>query len=882
MSALFIYIGSMSSTTKKHQLIGRDKQIDRLILLADRVREKKIPVSVLIAGREGIGKTALMHYVVGILGKQDSTLFSLRSPAQRGRLTPFFPMDQIVMEMLKLRPLALKKSAEEVTEAVRSKLEEMEIIEDKKELSQHAQNLRSLLSTTVRSDSDAEEEMTTPVEKYLYSIRRILSLLADKRSVVLMMDDMHTYSAESLGMVRALRTGLMGKPVLWMLVSEDVSGEAKKLANETLELAPLSRDELNEFLRESFADLDPFPEKLVDVLYPTSGGVPGVLQHHIGLLIEERVLVLGPDGNWIFKPDRLVPENLPIDAEAIIELKLSQLDDAEKEVLLLAAFIGEVFWDDALLALRRVQRGQAKEDAAQIWPDDSEILGIQTVIDELSKKGFISSLESQEFFGVAEYTFVHEELRERLFKEVDKAKTAAYHRAAARWLEMISSDRIGEYAEVIARKLEKAGDRHASAHMYMEAAKVARSRYLFERAHYLFSKALDNFDEGEAADTLESLHEMGNMAQALGKMDDALEHFSHMLQVAWKCVSRAKAAAALSKIGRIHRQQGDYSAARAFLERSLSLFKQAGDGRGIASTTDDLGTINYLMGNYERARDLYDRALKGRLEMRDERGVALSYEHIGQIERASGNYDEAEMHFRKALEIRRKIKDADGIISALNAMGVIAFERGGNEAAISIWKEALEHATRTSNLRMMGYLNNNIGEVFMGLGSYKIAESHFRQCMDISMLLSDKRVEAEVCKNFGLLYTKAGNVKGAREYLNRSIATAKQIGAKEQMGHALQALGQLEGFSVFDESGGPAGAADSYFQEALDIFSDIGNESEFVRTIETYGQFLFDHGRVDEALSVMEKALQETPIQSEEIKRRMADTIRKMKRFAAS
>ncbi|MFH1437840.1 MAG: tetratricopeptide repeat protein [Pseudomonadota bacterium] len=872
----------MSSTNRKHQLIGRDKQIDRLILLADRVREKKIPVSVLIAGREGVGKTALMHYVVSILGKQDPTLLALRSPAQRGRAAPFFPMDQIVMEMLKLKPLALKKPAEEATETVRSRLEEMQIIEDKEELSQHARNLRSLLSTTVRSESDAEEEMTTPVEKYLYSIRRILSLLADKRSVVLMVDDMHTYSAESLGMVRALRTGLMGKPVLWVLVSEDATGEAKKLANETLELSPLSRDELGEFLKESFSDLDPFPEKLVDVLYPTSGGVPGVLQHHIGLLIEERILVLGPDGNWIFKPDRLVPENLPIDSKAIIELKLSQLDEGEREVLLLAAFIGEVFWDDALLALRRVGKAQDREDAAQIWPDDSEILGIQTVIDELCKKGFISSLESQEFYGVAEYTFAHEGLRQRLLTEADGAKNAAYQRAAARWLEMISRDKIGEYAEVIARKLERAGDRHASAHLYVKAAKVARGRYLFERAHYLFGKALENCDEGEAADALDSLHEMGNMAQALGKMDDALEHFTRMLHVSWKCVSRAKAAAALSKIGRIHRQQGDYSAARAFLERSLSLFNQAGDARGIASTKDDLGTINYLMGNYERARELYDRALHGRLQMNDERGVALSYEHIGQIERASGNYEEAEKHFRQALEIRRKIRDADGIISALNAMGIIAFERGGNEAAISIWKEALEHATRTSNLRMMEYLNNNIGEVFMGLGSYKIAETHFRQCMDIAMLVSDKRVEAEVCKNFGLLYTKTGNVKGAREYLNRSIATAKQIGAKEQMGHALQALGQLEGFSVFDETGGPAGAADSYFQEALDIFSDIGNESEFLRTIETYGQFLFDHGRVDEAISVMAKALDETPIRSEEIKKRLAETIRKMKRFAAS
>jgi tetratricopeptide (TPR) repeat protein len=578
-----------------------------------------------------------------------------------------------------------------------------------------------------------------------------------------------------------------------------------------------------------------------------------------------------------------VPERLPIERDAVIDLRMRQLDEGDREVLTLAAIVGDVFWDDAILALKRATRSvKEKEDPAQVWPDDSEILSLQMILDGLCDKGFISRLESQEFYGVAEYSFVYEGLKEKMAGLVDEDTRRLYHMAAARWLEMISGYRMGEYGEVIARHLEEAGDKQNAAHVYVEAAKVAHGRYLFERAYELYRHAMENLDESEASLVLESLHEMGNMAQARGKMDIALECFSRMLQVSWKCVSRPKAAASLSKIGRIHRQLGDYQAARAFLERSLSLFSQAGDVRGIASTRDDLGTINYLMGDYDKAMKLYNDALNQRLEMGDERGVALSYEHIGQIERANGNYEDAEQRFREALEIRRKIDDEEGLISALNAMGVVAFERGNREAAISIWKEALEHAVKTSNLRMMEFLNNNIGEVFLDMGQHGVAESHFKQSMDISMLLSDKRAETEVCKNLGLLYMKTGNVKSARDFLNRSTATARMIGSREQMGCALRALGQLEGFSVFDQGSGPAGVADSYFQEALDIFDSIGNESEFLRTMELFGKFLFDHGRVDEAISVMEKALKETRIKSEDVKKRLSEDIKKMKQFASS
>jgi len=100
------------------------------------------------------------------------------------------------------------------------------------------------------------------------------------------------------------------------------------------------------------------------------------------------------------------------------------------------------------------------------------------------------------------------------------------------------------------------------------------------------------------------------------------------------------------------------------------------------------------------------------------------------------------------------------------------------------------------------------------------------------------------------------------------------------MGIALRSLGQLEGHSVFDEEAGPEGAAESYFQEALDLFQKMGNETELLKTHESYARYLFDHGRVAEAVSKMEQAVGLGERMGDETRARLASELARMRRFA--
>ena len=69
-------------------------------------------------------------------------------------------------------------------------------------------------------------------------------------------------------------------------------------------------------------------------------------------------------------------------------------------------------------------------------------------------------------------------------------------------------------------------------------------------------------------------------------------------------------AAATSTLGRIAFDQGDYAAARSFLEQSVALFREIGDEPGTAIALEHLGDASQVQGNYERARTVYMESLE--------------------------------------------------------------------------------------------------------------------------------------------------------------------------------------------------------------------------------------------------------------------------------
>ena len=82
---------------------------------------------------------------------------------------------------------------------------------------------------------------------------------------------------------------------------------------------------------------------------------------------------------------------------------------------------------------------------------------------------------------------------------------------------------------------------------------------------------------------------------------------------------------------RLASRQGDYAAARALHEESLSIRRELGERWGIASSLNNLGNVAYAQGDYAAARMLDQQSLAVQHALGDRRGIAYTLESLAAV-----------------------------------------------------------------------------------------------------------------------------------------------------------------------------------------------------------------------------------------------------------
>jgi predicted ATPase len=623
-----------------------------------------------------------------------------------------------------------------------------------------------------------------------------------------------------------------------------------------LQLEPLD-DEVMRSLFAAFMPrlVDP-PADLVDAIVDRASGNPGSLGELCALLRETGVVDTGTDP-WAVDVSKLQASDMPVGLIDTVRARLERLDPRDRSALRHAAVIGEVFWDEAVVALTR-QRVRLKDNigAAQIWADDADGLAISSAIDRLVERQFVVLLPDGDVPGCSKYAFARSGVRDTILAGIDPDELATAHFLTAEWLDHASRDDNARFAEEEGRHWEAAGEARRAAGAYLRAARWARAHYLNQKAIKLFEKVIELTDERDRLVIVDALHDLGSVQELLGQYEAAELYYTEMLRHAWILCHRGKGGAALNKIGRLYRARGDSGAARAFLERAMTLFRAAKDEKGIAACLGDLGELARRQGAYDRAFKLVNQALELQRKMNNRPSIAVSLHSLGHIETARASYSQAERYLEEALEIRRETGDKGGMAQTLSALAIVLFSRGDLEKAIARWEAAQDLAEEVGDRRMLAITRNNLGEAFRDLGQLETSMSHFKACEDVVTTLDDRLLHAEVSRNIGILSHKMGDYESARLQLERSLMLAREVGGRELEGLALRALGEFSAATMWDTSNIGAGddPAVVHFEQALDIFRAIGSEFEVARTQHAWGNRLLERGDVDGGRQRLEEA----------------------------
>jgi DNA-binding CsgD family transcriptional regulator/Tfp pilus assembly protein PilF len=143
---------------------------------------------------------------------------------------------------------------------------------------------------------------------------------------------------------------------------------------------------------------------------------------------------------------------------------------------------------------------------------------------------------------------------------------------------------------------------------------------------------------------------------------------------------------------------------RELWEESAALFRQIGDGQGLAISLAGVGLTTVQRGDAVRARVLFEEAMGLYRETGDRWGVSSVLSHLGIASLKQNDHAKAARYFEEALEVARKI--GDGLIGSI-ALYNLALEesrvRGDHERAQELYAEGLGLAVQIGDRANAAY-----------------------------------------------------------------------------------------------------------------------------------------------------------------------------------
>lgn len=124
-------------------------------------------------------------------------------------------------------------------------------------------------------------------------------------------------------------------------------------------------------------------------------------------------------------------------------------------------------------------------------------------------------------------------------------------------------------------------------------------------------------------------------------------------------------------------------------QEALGLCREAGDQRGASIALSNLGVLYEQRGEFDRAAELLSESVRLKRKLGNSYGLANSLDSVGNVEKALGRIADARTHYEEALALRRELGHKQGIGISLNNLGVLLLEWGDPPAAVAHFREAL-------------------------------------------------------------------------------------------------------------------------------------------------------------------------------------------------
>jgi CHAT domain-containing protein/tetratricopeptide (TPR) repeat protein len=302
-----------------------------------------------------------------------------------------------------------------------------------------------------------------------------------------------------------------------------------------------------------------------------------------------------------------------------------------------------------------------------------------------------------------------------------------------------------------------------------------------------------NFPQG-AADALKVI---ALAERLLGNYEESFKSSNRSLALYRQAGDREGEAKVLNNLGLTFQSQGDNAQALDYYQQSLAIFQELKVQWAIGATLTSLGTVYSAQGDYARALDYYERGLALAREVKNKKAEANALSYIGNLYGEQGNSAQALAYLQNAHELLKGLNDKDGIAMTLVNIGVIHRGEGDSARGLEYYQQGLKIYQELGSKSYIAAATSNVGGVYRELGDYAQALAHYEQAFKMFEAMDEKAHMASVLSSMAVTYNLQGDYQKALEFAERASELARQTGrlltyqeARTSAGSAALALKQ--------------------------------------------------------------------------------------------
>lgn len=760
------------------RFVGREPEMEALKAALAKA-EAGEGAAVGIVAEAGVGKSRLSHEFAERARARGVEVFEAQAQAH-GRSIPLLP----VLQMLRAYFGIGEREPERL---VREKIAGRALLLDP----DFAEELPLLFDFLGVPDPDRPVAQMSP-EARQRALGRIVCHLINapgrQHTVVLVVEDLHWIDESSAAMLAEMVDALVGTKTLAVVnfrPEYELAWEDAPLYRR-IELQPLRAPDTRELLRD-LAGEDPSLDGLEEPIHERTQGNPFFVEEIVRELVEAGHFEGERGAYRLVRP--VEEARVPATVQAVLAARIDRLGPDAKRLLQVASVVGKEFGTPAL--------------GATAGLDDEEL---EAALAELIGGGF---LYEAELFPERVLAFRHPLTQEVAYGTQLGEQRAATHRAVARATIELEPERLDELAALLARHMERGGEKLEAARWAARAAYWAGSGQPRD-AQLLWHKVMELTDELAAGGQGEDAE-----VAALAVSSRLLQ-----LQYAWRLgMSDEEEARLGAEAEEIATRTGDLhslamlrlaTSARpgiplvasewlAAAEDANRLADESGD-RGLRVAIRTACSYAYLSAGdfdgFERELDVVleladgDRSLGTGIVI----GSPIAWATMGKglVRRERGQLDEAEELFERAMRIAEEDGDPEMVSWTRGNASLMLAMRGDTEAAIGLARRNCEETDRLGDVFSRTIALANLGSVLLVAEDYAGA---------VESMEAAERVYREAMGNGGEMEAWRGSVRAralarlgrgeeALEVATEAVEFARGHGMLWALPLALLALGQ--------------------------------------------------------------------------------------------